>query len=121
MYAIISGGKEIALCDNPNYVKQNEQGVWIGTNIDDATAISVSGMLYNIIGSKAIDGAPEAFAIERDGGKRAFDNSKQIIAAMAKTETIEDALCELDASELARITVIEDALCEIDAAANGGI
>ena len=124
MFAIISNGALVSLCEKPRYVKQNDNGVYVETTEAEAIGVSVNGDLYNINGGDAIPDAPEATITEHDGSEFVFKNRVRIIKNEAETGaaiiSIEDALCEIDAAENDNMAAIEDALCEIDSRANGG-
>ena len=124
MYAILSDGVLVALCDKPRYVRKNENGIYVEAAPEDAIAIAVNGTLYNIEGSNAIPDAPEAFVREDDVGEYVFDNHARIVANETATGTavvqLEEALCEQDAATEERLTAVEEALCELDSAINRG-
>ena len=66
MYAIISGGVLLALCDKPRYVRNNEaSGAYVEAEEAQAEGISVNGDLYNIGGGSAIPDAPQAVVTAR--------------------------------------------------------
>ena len=78
MYAIMSGGALLALCDRPRYVKVNEEGVYVEAQEPEAEGIAVNGDLYNLPGGTAIPGAPEAVPIEAESGELIFQNTARI-------------------------------------------
>lgn len=121
MYAIISNGNLVSLCEYPNYIKKNNRtGVYVSTDEEDAIGIAVCGNLYNINGNENIKDAPQAIVVEHDTSDFVFknmitiekneDNHNNTIAA------IEDAMCEMDTLSSERLSSIEDALCELDMA-----
>lgn len=116
MYAILSEGQLIALCDKPRYVKiKEETGVYIeAESKEDALALSVNGTLYNLIGKDNIPDAPEALVRDTSVSEYVFNNKIQINKNEAAAITIEDALCEQDSNIEERLAMIEDALCELD-------
>lgn len=116
MYAILSEGQLIALCDKPRYVKiKEETGVYIESESkEDALALSVNGTLYNLIGKDNIPDAPEALVRDTSVSEYVFNNKIQINKNEAAAITIEDALCEQDSNIEERLAMIEDALCELD-------
>lgn len=119
MYAILSGGALIALCDKPRYVKLNEDsGAYVRAEAEDAIGISVRGTLYNINSSDAIPGAPSAVISQGDISEFVFRNRVKIAENKAAADsafvTMEDALCDIDMIAEERITAMEDALCELD-------
>lgn len=125
MYAILSGGALLALCDKPRYVKKNEEsGAYVEAEAAEAVGVSVCGDLYNLPGGTAIPDAPEATV--REGGieEYVFRNRARIIeneeATGAAIVEVEDALCELDESTDERVSAVEDALCELDELIHGG-
>lgn len=124
MFAIMSNGALVSLCEQPRYVKQSETGVYIEATAAEAIGVSVNGNLYNINGGNNIPDAPEATIAERDGSEFVFKNRARIEKNEAETGaaiiSIEDALCEMDTAENDNMAAIEDALCEIDSRANGG-
>lgn len=101
MYAIMSGGALLALCDSPRYVKKNENGVYVQAEEPEAEGISVNGTLYNIGGGSAIPDAPEAIAMEAESGELIFQNAARIqtvgeasniaFVVMAEAGSIDDA------------------------------
>lgn len=125
MYAILSGGALVALCDKPRYVRLNpESGTYIQAAAEDAEAIAVNGTLYNINGGSAVPDAPEAVVSEGDASEYVFDNRARIVRAEETTGAavvqFEEALCEQDAVTDERLSAVEEALCELDSAINGG-
>lgn len=119
MYAILSGGALLALCDKPRYVKVNEaSGAYVEADEAEAVGVSVNGDLYNINGGEAIPSAPEAIITQVDVSEYVFSNRVQIVENEESTNTavakIEEALCELDTASAENATVVEDALCELD-------
>ncbi len=102
MYAILSSGAIIAICDKPRYVKMNEEsGAYVETIEDEAVGLSVDGMLYNISGREDIPDAPQAVAMEAEGGELIFRNAARIqtvgeatniaFVIMAESGSIDDA------------------------------
>ena len=125
MYAILSGGALVALCDKPRYVRLNpESGAYVEAAPEEAIAVSVNGDLYNINGGNAIPDAPEAVVREYDMAEYVFHNRARIMETEATTGAavvqLEEALCEQDAANDERISAIEDAVCELDSIINGG-
>lgn len=124
MYAILSGGVLLALCDKPRYVKKNEaSGAYVEAAEAEAIGISVSGDLYNFGGRAAIPDAPEAIITHSDIAEYVFRNRVRIVeneeATGAAIVEMENAMCESDAETDGRLTEVENALCELDAAING--
>ncbi|WP_295761166.1 hypothetical protein [uncultured Oscillibacter sp.] len=125
MYAILSGGALLALCDKPRYVRLNpDSGAYVEAAPEEAIAISVNGDLYNINGGSAIPDAPEAVVREDDVSEYVFHNRARIVeneeTTGAAVVQLEEALCEQDAATEERLTAVEEALCELDSAINGG-
>ncbi|MCD7732392.1 MAG: hypothetical protein LUH56_03010 [Oscillospiraceae bacterium] len=125
MYAVISEGALVALCDKPRYVKINENtGLYVRAEKEDAIGISVNGKLYNLPGSSVIAGAPEAIVRDGDVSEYVFSNRARIEVNAESTETafvsVENAVCELDSSIQDRLAVVETALCELDTLITGG-
>lgn len=125
MYAILSGGALLALCDKPRYVRLNpDSGAYVEAAPEEAIAISVNGDLYNINGGSAIPDAPEAIVREDDMAEYVFGNRARIAESEETTGAavvqLEEALCEQDAATEERLTAVEEALCELDSAINGG-
>lgn len=51
MYAIISKGELLALCERPRYVKRNEEtGAYVEAAEAEAIGIAVGGEVYNLPG-----------------------------------------------------------------------
>ena len=121
MYAILSNGALVSLCEKPRYVKKHKRtGVYVEAEEADAVAVAVSGMLYNIDGQELIKGAPQAIVVEREASEYIFQNKAHIEenaeSANSAIITMEDALCEMDMISQERMTAMEDALCELDMA-----
>ena len=118
MYAIISGGLLIALCEEPLYIQRNATGVFVKTTPEEAIGVAVAGEPYNLPGSTAIEGASEAFVREEEAGEYIFRNRMRIVENEESTRTafveVEDAMCEMDTATDERLTAVEDALCELD-------
>ena len=125
MYAIISEGNLVALCDKPRYVKVNEStGAYIEAEPEEAIAVSVNGDLYNINGGSHIPGAPEAVIADRNVEEYVFRNHVRIVEDEKNTNAaiieVEKALCELDTAAEEKTAAVEKALCELDAIISGG-
>lgn len=125
MYAILSGGVLLALCDKPRYVKVNEaSGAYVEAEEAEAVGVSICGDLYNLVGGKAIPDAPEAIITHSDIAEYVFRNRVRIEeneeTQGAAIIGMEDALCEQDAANDVRMSAIEDAVCELDSIINGG-
>ena len=61
MYAIISKGELLALCERPRYVKRNEEtGAYVEAAEAEAIGIAVGGEGYNLPGGTALPDPPEA-------------------------------------------------------------
>lgn len=125
MYAILSGGALVALCDKPRYVRLNpDSGVYVEAAPEEAIAVSVNGDLYNINGGNAIPDAPEAVVRESDVSEYVFQNRARIDkneeTTGAAVVQFEEALCEQDAATDERLSAVEEALCELDSMINGG-
>lgn len=125
MYAIISGGVLLALCDKPRYVKKNEaSGAYIAAEPEEAIGVSVNGTLYNLNGGNDIPDAPDAVVTEGEISEYVFRNRARIAENEEATNTaiveVEDALCDLDTEADERLAAMEDALCELDSSINGG-
>ena len=119
MYAVISDGVLLALCDKPRYVKMNEaSGAYVEAEEAQAEGISVNGDLYNIGGGSAIPDAPQAVVTEGEVSEYVFLNRARIAENEESTNTaiveIEEALCELDTASTENATAVEDSLCELD-------
>ncbi len=126
MYAILSSGVLIALCDKPRYIKKNKaSGAYIEATETEAIGISVSGSLYNLPGGDAIPDAPEAVVTQSEAAEYVFRNRVRIeeneAVQGAAIISMEDALCEQDAANDMRVSAIEDAICELDSSINGGV
>lgn len=125
MYAILSGGALLALCDKPRYVRLNpNSGAYVEAPPEEAIAISVNGDLYNINGGSAIPDAPEAIVREDDVAEYVFHNRARIVeneeTTGAAVVQLEEALCEQDTAADERMSAVETALCELDEKVNGG-
>ena len=125
MYAIISEGNLVSLCDRPRYVKVNgATGAYIRAQPEDAIALSVNGTLYNINGGEHIPGAPQAVVSEKDAGEYVFRSGVRIKEVDEQTGAaivgVEEALCEVDVNTDRRISEVEEALCELDGIISGG-
>lgn len=102
MVKIISEGATIALCDAPHYIRlKAETGAYVGATQEDAQGIAVLGEPYNLPGHDEITRtvlkneetgetetvtAPEAYAVEVDGGEVAFEHGSKI-AEVDETST----------------------------------
>ena len=128
MYAILSGGVLLALCDKPRYVKVNEaSGAYVEADEAEALGVSVNGDLYNINGGDTIPDAPQAVITQGDVSEYVFRNRVRIEENEKNTSTaivsIEEALCELDTASTENAEAMENALCELDemiCSINGG-
>lgn len=119
MYAVISDGVLLALCDKPRYVRKNEEsGAYVEAEEAQAEGVSVNGDLYNIGGGNAIPDAPQAVVTEGEASEYVFSNRVRIEENEKNTSTaivsIEEALCELDTASTENATAMENALCELD-------
>ena len=102
MVKIISNGETIALSEEPRYIRKNEtSGAYVRAQQEDAQGIAVLGEPYNLPGHTEIartilkdEGtgetetatAPEAYAVEVDGGEIAFGQDGKI-AEVDETST----------------------------------
>lgn len=125
MYAILSGGKLLALCEKPRYVRMNEQtGAYVEADSEGATGIAVGGEVYNLPGGTAIQDAPEALVVKRDEAEFIFQTKAHIVKVEETTGTaivgIEEALCEMDSASEDRVTALEQAMCDMDEIISGG-
>ena len=129
MYAIISDGVLLALCDQAaRTVKKNESGVYVEAEEPQAGGYFPStGDLYNIGGGSAIPDAPQAVVTEGEAAEYVFRNRARIEENEKNTSTaivsIEEALCELDTASTENAEAMENALCELDemiCSINGG-
>lgn len=124
MYAIISEGKLISLCERPRYITRTEDGIFVEASEEEAIGLAVAGEPYNLPGHTEIEGAPEAWAQESDVGEYVFQNAVTIEQNANDTGsaivTVQDAVCELDESTDSRMGALEDAICELDEIINGG-
>lgn len=123
MYAILSKGELLALCERPRYVKRNQGGVFVEAPEDKAEGIAVGGEVYNLPGGSAIPDAPEALVQEAEASEFVFRNRVRIIENEETTGAaiiaMEEALCEMDNASEERLAAVEEALCELDSATNG--
>lgn len=123
MYAILSNGELLALCERPRYVKRNQDGVFVEAPKDKAEGIAVGGEVYNLPGGSAITDAPEALVQEAEASEYVFRNRVRIIENEETTGAaiiaMEEALCEMDNASEERLAAVEEALCELDNATNG--
>ena len=79
MYAILSGGALLSLCDKPRYVKVNEaSGAYVEAEAGEAIGLSVNGVVYNLPGGTEIPNAPEAVVSEMEIGELIFRNTANI-------------------------------------------
>ena len=97
MYAIISKGELLALCERPRYVKRNEEtGAYVEAAEAEAIGIAVGGEVYNLPGGTAIPDAPEALAQEGEAEEYVFRNHARIIeneeATNAAFAAVEEAI-----------------------------
>ena len=117
MYAIISKGELLALCERPRYVKRNEELF--------SNGLAALHRFIDLMGTEpAIPDAPETLAQEGEAEEYVFRNHARIIeneeATNAAFVAMEEAMCDMDSSSEERLTAVEEALCELDSAANGG-
>ena len=67
MYAIISKGELLALCERPRYVKRNEEtGAYVEAAEAEAIGIAVGGEVYNLPGGRVEPGESGQNAAERE-------------------------------------------------------
>ncbi len=119
MYALMSGGALVALCDKPRYVRRNpSSGAFIESPKEEAEAIAVRGKLYNLPGSDKIPDAPEAVVSEVEIPEFVFQNQARIMSNESAVASAENALCEQDTAANTRLSALEDAICELDAVIN---
>ena len=79
MYSIYSNGVMLSITDSPRYVKLNESsGAYVEAEPDESVGIAVSGTLYNLPGSTAIEGAPEAVVTEVESGELIYRSTEQL-------------------------------------------
>ncbi len=67
MYAILSGGVLVSLCDKPRYVRLNpDSGAYIEAAPEEAVAVAVTVVIYNINDGRDVPGAHGAVFREID-------------------------------------------------------
>ena len=125
MYAILSGGLLLALCERPRYIKKNEEsGAYVAAEETEAQGIAVGGTVYNLPGGTAIPDAPEAVVQTAEAAEYVFRNRVRIQENEESTGAaivgVEEALCDLDTSATEKLAAVEEALCDLDTAINGG-
>lgn len=125
MFAILSEGALLALCERPRYVKVNEEtGAYVEAPAEEAEGVAVDGQVYNLQGGTAIPDAPEVVIQEADAPEYVFRNRARILLNEETTGAVivamEEALCELDAASEEKMAAVEEALCELDSVINGG-
>lgn len=107
MYKIVGTDGVIALCDEPWYVRKNEEsGAWIHCDESEAEMLSINGDLYSL---------DDVTVSPQETGAVVFEHAVKITEQGVAIVGIEDSLCEIDTQQEDRIATIEQALCELDA------
>ena len=104
MYSIIGNDGVIGFCDEPRYVKLNENQIFIQTTKEEATHVAIGGVAYDLT---------ETHVKPEDSGEFVFDNAAKVRQAGIDIIDTQDALCETSIDFEQRIADIEDALCEL--------
>ena len=79
MYAIISEGKIVSLCDYPRYIRRKEEtGVNVDADKASAQGVAVAGTVYNLPGKNVFPDAKTAIVTRNDGGEYVFRAQKDI-------------------------------------------
>lgn len=125
MFAILSEGALLALCERPRYVKVNEEtGAYVEATAEEAVGVAVDGQVYNLPGGTAISDTPEAVIQEAEAPEYVFRNRARILlneeTTGAAIVAMEEAMCEMDTAAEERLAAVEEALCDLDSGMNGG-
>ena len=59
MYRIIKDGETYAYVEEPRYIRQNSNGIFVKTTKDEAQGIALDSTPYNLFGREAMDGVDE--------------------------------------------------------------
>lgn len=89
--------------ENPRYVKQDERGIWIRCNEDEAECIAVDGNRFSIAGKKTVEDAPQIVNISRvDAGAQlnkilsdSLQNASDIDEVKAAIDDITNAVLDI--------------------------
>lgn len=101
MYKVSSGGKIIAICDKPRFIKlNNESGAYIEAGQAEAIGVVVGGKVYNYGGNQIAEGAEDVTITEVDGGEILLNIQEDLSAAqnvggivfvtLAESESLDD-------------------------------
>ena len=69
MYKIIKDGEQIAITEKLNYIKQNENGVFVSCTELFAQGVAVNNTPYNIAGRAEMADCETVVIFEIDGGQ----------------------------------------------------
>ena len=68
MFKVIKDGKEIAITEKLNYIKQNTNGVFVSCNEREAQGVAVHNTAYNLLGRGGMVDCDVVTVFEIDGG-----------------------------------------------------
>ena len=99
MYKVSSGGKIIAICDKPRFIKlNNESGAYVEAGQAEAIGVVVGGKVYNYGGNQIAEGAEEVIVSEIDSGELLLNLQAEaeeaqsigqiVFATLAENETL---------------------------------
>lgn len=107
MYAIVKNGIYIALVDEPRYVRKNDNDIWVQTQLQDATALALSGILYNINGLETVEGAEQVEVVKMEKGEFFLEErnkSNITFVALAENTLLDDTTIMENSSAFAEWT-----------------
>ena len=91
MYRIMHAGEIVALCDEPRYVKRKAAtGAYIQCEADEAEGVAARGVFYPMA---------DVFIDKVDSGEILLSQYVPIEQYREAIASLEDAICELDATE----------------------
>ena len=101
MFKIYSGGKAIAYCDKPRYIKKNpSSGSYIVADQAAAEGVVINGKIYSIPGKEPINGAEVAIISEGDISEEVIEIQNAaaesnavnaiVFCTLAENETIDE-------------------------------
>ena len=106
MFAIVNGGEILGLCDKPRYVAKNQNGVLVEVSVENAECVALGGTAYSL----------DVFSVkELDCSELVFSQGIKLEETSKNTDDAQDAICILSEDIETRLADIEDALCEMSA------
>lgn len=117
MYAIISGGVLLSICEKPNYSKKNpKSGAFILCSKEEATGVAVDGQNYKILGTdvEPYPDAPVAEIRNIDGASQyLFEAFMKSLKAETDVNDLDNAVLDMSETTQEQIDDLTTAIFDL--------